>query len=91
MKGTVDFFSPRKICLFYYLIYLVFSSPIPQLSEELENKVKASYDFVDYLFVFVTNMEVKFSAMFYIQTLSGTIAHYLHFTLSPYLQYFRTP
>ena len=53
--------------------------------------MKASYDFVDYLFVFVTKMEVKFSAMFYIQTLSGTIAHYLHFTLSPYLQYFRTP
>ena len=39
---------------------------IPQLSEELENKVKASYDFVDYLFVFVTKMEMKFSAMFYI-------------------------
>ena len=77
--------------LLFNLFSFFFFPSIPQLSEELESKVKASYDFVDYLFVFVTKMEVKFSAMFYIQTLSGTIAHYLHFTLSHHLQYFRTP
>ena len=91
MKGTVDFFSPRKMFILLFNLFSFFFPPIPQLSEELENKVKASYDFVDYLFVFVTKMEVKFSAMFYIQTLSGTIAHYLHFTLAHHLQYFRTP
>ena len=74
----------------FILLFNLFFFLIPQLSEELENKVKASYDFVDYLLVFVTKMEVKFSAMFYIQTLSGTIAHYLYFTLSHHLQYFRT-
>ena len=79
------------ILLFNLFSFFFFFPSIPQLSEELESKVKASYDFVDYLFVFVTKMEVKFSAMFYIQTLSGTIAHYLHFTLSHHLQYFRTP
>ena len=72
-------------------LFRFFFPLILQLSEELENKVKASYDFVDYLFVFVTKMEVKFPAMFYIQTQSGTIAHYLCFIHSDRLQYLRTP
>lgn len=89
MKATVDIFSPKKVYLFSYFIFLGFFLYL-QLSEELENKTE-SYDFVDYLFVFVGKMEVKSPATFYIQTLSGTNAHYLYFILSHHPQYFRTP